>query len=76
MTEETECRCCEASTTNTGTELCDQCWELEHRMLKDPDLTLKILLGSDTIKDLILCDLIKLYNATQNELQKRCGWKG
>ena len=37
------CRLCSARTVYVGTRLCDRCWELERRIVADPDLAAKIL---------------------------------
>lgn len=40
---ETKCGICSAIIGNTGTERCDRCWELEKRVLADPELARAIL---------------------------------
>jgi hypothetical protein len=37
------CKICGASTTFTGTELCNRCWELKSRIEMNPKLARKIL---------------------------------
>ena len=37
------CRLCGVPTRMKGTKLCDRCWELERRVLADPEMTRKIL---------------------------------
>ena len=37
------CRLCSTPTPMLGTKLCDRCWELEHRVESDVELTIKIL---------------------------------
>lgn len=37
------CRLCAAPITNTGTGLCDRCWELETRIHDAPELAQRIL---------------------------------
>jgi hypothetical protein len=41
--ELTECRLCKGLTSMLGTKLCDNCYELEHRIRGNPDLARKIL---------------------------------
>lgn len=37
------CRICGNATPMRGTKLCDRCWELERRVLADPELARKIM---------------------------------
>lgn len=37
------CKYCDRITRMTGTRMCNNCWELETRMLADPVTTRKIL---------------------------------
>lgn len=37
------CRICGKQTDCLGTELCNRCWELEHRIHADPELARRIL---------------------------------
>ena len=41
--ETVECKYCKTETSCTGTGLFDRCWELETRVLRNPELTLLIL---------------------------------
>ena len=41
------CRLCGTSTPMTGTRLCDGCWELERRVLMDPELARSVLANHD-----------------------------
>lgn len=40
---EAYCKWCGDVTTNTGTNMCDRCWELDHRIAADRHLTERIL---------------------------------
>ena len=44
-TEPETCKCkwCDTITDNTGTEMCDKCWELYHRIEMNPKLAEKML---------------------------------
>jgi hypothetical protein len=42
-TEYSSCQLCETPTRNTGTKLCDSCWELDHRVRAFPEIARKIL---------------------------------
>lgn len=37
------CRLCGEQTFMTGTKMCERCWQLERRIVRDPDLAVKIL---------------------------------
>lgn len=37
------CALCGKMTAHLGTRRCDRCWELEHRIERDPDLAREIL---------------------------------
>jgi hypothetical protein len=37
------CELCSTPTSMTGTKRCDRCWELEGRIMRDPELAAKIL---------------------------------
>lgn len=37
------CRLCTAKTMMLGTKLCNSCWELENRVLSNPELARRIL---------------------------------
>lgn len=56
------CRICNMPTLMYGTHLCDRCWELEHRIKMDPELTTKILhyLGFAVVEHAKLNELRKL----------------
>ena len=41
--ETCKCKWCGAITDNTGTEMCDRCWELYHRIEMNPSLVEKML---------------------------------
>ena len=41
------CRHCGRSTPMLGTQMCDRCWELDHRIRGDVQLARKILLDAD-----------------------------
>lgn len=43
VTEHVACRICGALTRSKGTQLCDGCWELEHRIHLDIELARKIV---------------------------------
>lgn len=38
-----KCKLCGIVTTNTGTSLCNECWELDWRIKKMPEIARKIL---------------------------------
>lgn len=38
-----ECRLCTGPTTMQGTRLCDNCWELERRIQRSPEIAARIL---------------------------------
>jgi len=40
------CLWCHIETDMTGTQLCDRCWELEHRIERDLWLSLRILINA------------------------------
>ncbi len=37
------CKWCNSPTRMFGTQMCDRCWELEHRIKMDPELSRKML---------------------------------
>lgn len=37
------CRLCGNETSYEGTQLCQRCWELEHRIQSDPELAIRII---------------------------------
>lgn len=41
--ETTSCGLCNVETSNTGTGLCDRCWELDRRIKSDPVIAARIL---------------------------------
>lgn len=46
-----DCRLCGTPTPMLGTKLCDGCWELERRVLSDPEMARKILANMATVDD-------------------------
>ena len=44
------CEICGTPTAMTGTKRCDRCWELEKRILREPDLARRILDGTPRYK--------------------------
>lgn len=49
MEKTVACKWCEEETFSIGTRECDRCWELRHRIERDPTLAKRILSG--VIKD-------------------------
>jgi len=47
--ERTKCKWCGIDTTNIGTNECDGCWELRHRIEMYPDLAKKMM--KELVKD-------------------------
>lgn len=41
------CKVCGQPTRSKGTQLCDRCWELEHRIRMDPEIARKLLAQYD-----------------------------
>lgn len=44
------CRFCGGDTAMLGTRLCDGCWELQHRVIANPEITRTILAGIDAAR--------------------------
>jgi len=45
MSETVDCELCGTQTDFIGTNLCDRCWELDHRVKADPEIAGRILEG-------------------------------
>ncbi len=50
------CQWCGTETPMTGTKMCDNCWELDKRVLRNPDVTLRMMaqgMGADGFRSLL-----------------------
>ena len=48
------CKYCGKPTISLGTKLCDKCWELDHRIIADPEIVTAILQDNPAIRDTVV----------------------